>query len=283
MHLGHARTALVAFLRARQHAGSVLMRIEDLDQARCRPEFETAILRDHEWLGLTWDEGPVRQSTRTRAYESALKKLEQEGGLFFCSCTRRELREAGAPHVEDRQPPYPGTCFESPAHPERPLAARFRSTSLPAFVDRFSGPQSSPGADAFIVRRSDGTFAYQLAVVVDDAEAGVTEVVRGDDLLHATHLQLALYRALDFDAPCFLHVPLVMSEDHTRLAKRRGSTGVHEYRDAGWTKERLLGVLAQSLGVGDGSPVSMDELVEHFELRSVPKEPVVLPSLRRFE
>lgn len=252
------------------------MRIEDLDEARSKPAFETAILRDHEWLGLTWDEGPVRQSTRKDVYESALETLEQKRVVFGCSCTRRELREASAPHTEDQQPAYPGTCFKKPLHPERPLATRFRAHELPAFVDEFCGAQPSPGSDAFIVRRSDGIFAYQLAVVVDDGEAGVTEVVRGDDLLHATHLQLALYDALEITAPRFLHVPLVVSPEGKRLAKRYGSPGVHEYREAGWTKERVLGELAASLGVSDGAPISMDELVARFDFKHMPKTAAVL-------
>ena len=228
MHLGHARTALVTWLRARREAGRIVMRIEDLDPPRVREGSEESILRDHAWLGLDWDEGPFHQSTRTARYEAALARLEAAGRVFPCTCTRKEVQAAtaSAPHGDDG-PRYPGTCRERPSHPERDPAIRFRMDDGPGFVDALAGPYEAGrvGGD-FIVRRSDGLFAYQLAVVVDDHEMGVTEVIRGDDLLPSTPRQIALYEALGWTPPSFLHVPLVLGEDGERLAKRHGSVAV---------------------------------------------------------
>ncbi len=264
MHLGHARTALVTWLRARQAGGRVVMRVEDLDPPRVRPGSAERIMADHRWLGLGWDEGPVFQSERTSAYETALQRLAPH--LFHCSCTRRELREASAPHGPGG-PVYPGTCYQGPTHPERPQAIRFRMTEGHGFSDEMVGDRAHTfGRDDFVVRRSDGLFAYQLAVVVDDIDAGVTEVVRGDDLLSSTPKQIALYRALGAEAPSWLHVPLVFDGEGERLAKRRRSLPVRAYQEAGWSPERLLGMLAQSLGVGDGSAMSLEAIAEEFSL-----------------
>lgn len=275
MHLGHARTALVAWLRARTQQGSIVMRIEDVDLPRVREGSEASILRDHEWLGLDWDEGPVNQSARFDRYEHVLQRLHRR--VFFCTCTRRELQEARAPHG----PPdaYPGTCRDGPTHPERDAAIRFRAEGRRRFVDLLRGEVEYPLTD-FVSRRSDGLVAYQLAVVVDDHDMGITEVVRGDDLLASTALQLELYDALEWEPPAWLHVPLVLGADGARLAKRHGSVGVEQYRDAGWSRERVLGLLAHSLGLRvDDSPVDLDTLRASFSLDAISREAVVLDPL----
>ncbi|NOY94465.1 MAG: tRNA glutamyl-Q(34) synthetase GluQRS [Deltaproteobacteria bacterium] len=276
MHLGHARTHLLAWLRARQLGGRVLMRIEDLDRQRTRAGAEEALLRDHEWLGLEWDEGPVRQSQRTDFYASALSELRDLGLVYACSCTRREVAAVSAPHEDE--PVYPGTCRSGPRHPERKTATRFRMPDTsPGFTDIYAGV-FEPGRvrGDFIVRRSDELFAYQLAVVVDDAEQGVTEVVRADDLLSSTPRQLALYAALGLTAPSFAHVPLVLGPTGARLAKRDGAMGIATLREAGVTREQLLGRLAFSLGLtASEAPTSLDELLG-ADLSTIRREPAVI-------
>lgn len=271
MHLGHARTALVAWLRARTAGGRIVMRIEDLDPPRVKPGSEASILRDHEWLGLDWDEGPFHQSDRFDRYTEVLETLRARGRVYPCTCTRRELQEASAQAPHGDEPVYPGTCRARPSHPEREPAWRFAIGDTsdargPGFLDVLGGLRPGVAGDP-ILRRSDALFAYPLAVVVDDHDRHITEVVRGDDLLPATSKQLALYDALDWAPPSFLHVPLVLGPDGTRLAKRHGSVGVADYRDAGWSSERLLGWLAFSLGlIDDPAPSDLNALRERFEL-----------------
>lgn len=275
MHLGHARTALVAWLRARAWDGTILMRIEDLDPPRVREGSEASILADHEWLGLDWDEGPVHQSARFDRYEAVLTELGER--VFDCTCTRKELQESQAPHGAPNA--YPGTCREGPTHPERPAAKRFRAEGSLRFRDALYGEVEHPLSD-FVVRRSDGLWAYQLAVVVDDHDMGITEVVRGADLLESTPMQVALHEALGWQPPAWLHVPLVLGADGARLAKRHGAVGIGEYREAGWSSERVLGMLAHSLGLRtDDSPVDLETLCGSFALDAISREPVTLDPL----
>ena len=220
MHLGHARTHLVAWLRARQASGRVVMRIEDLDLARTRPGSEHELLRDHEWLGLDWDEGPVRQSERLELYEQALAQLQRDGVVYPCSCTRRELQTSSAPHEDG--PIYPGTCRSGPLHPERPLALRFvMPEPSPGFTDAYAGEVEAGRVHGdFILRRSDGVFAYQLAVVVDDADQGITHVVRGADLLASTPRQIYLQGLLDLPMLHYMHLPVAVNEAGEKLSKQ---------------------------------------------------------------
>lgn len=262
MHLGHARTALVTWLRARLAGGAIVMRVEDVDAPRVREGSEVSILADHEWLGLDWDEGPAHQSARLGRYDEVLAELA--GRTFLCTCTRKEVHEASAPHGDPGV--YPGTCREGPTHPERDAAIRFRMDASPApFRDALHGVVDGGHADDFVLRRRDGLHAYQLAVVVDDHDMGITEVVRGDDLLSSTPRQIALYEALGWEPPAWLHVPLVVGEDGARLAKRHGAIAIGAYREAGWSPERLLGMLAASLGLLDTPRAAeLDELLERF-------------------
>ena len=220
MHLGHARTHLVAWLRARQASGRVVMRIEDLDLARTRPGSEHELLRDHEWLGLDWDEGPVRQSERLELYEQALAQLQRDGVVYPCSCTRRELQTSSAPHEDG--PIYPGTCRSGPLHPERPMALRFvMPEPSPGFTDAYAGEVEAGRVHGdFILRRSDGVFAYQLAVVVDDADQGITHVVRGADLLASTPRQIYLQGLLDLPMLHYMHLPVAVNEAGEKLSKQ---------------------------------------------------------------
>lgn len=269
MHLGHARTALVTWLRARKLGGRIVMRIEDIDRPRVVPGAAEAICRDHEWLGLDWDEGPVFQSSRDQVYERALRQLEEAGRVYPCTCSRKEIAEiASAPHG-DEGPRYPGTCRNGRVHADRPPALRFRfDDPSPGFDDLVAGvyPAGRVGGD-FVLRRADGTWAYQLAVVVDDAEAAIDEVIRGADLMSSTPRQIALYRALDLPVPRFAHVGLVVDSAGTRLSKRHGATSIESLRDAGRTPEEVIGLLARSLGLTRRPrPIRAEELISAFEL-----------------
>lgn len=286
LHLGNARSALLGWLQARAAGGLFLLRIEDLDRARCRPQFLEDLLRDLEWLGLAWDEEPLYQSQRGEVYEEALAGLERQGRIYPCFCTRAEIaRAASAPHAGEEGPRYPGTCahLSSEARAERARtrtpALRFRAApGVVSFVDGLQGPYAQDVEAAvgdFVVRRNDGVASYQLAVVVDDAASGITDVLRGEDLLSSTPRQIQLYEALGLSAPRFFHVPLVLGEDGRRLAKREGAFALAELRERGLAPERVLGVLAAWSGLGEGSPVSLAELVQRFRSEALPRTPVV--------
>jgi len=282
MHLGNARTALLAWLDARARGGRMLLRIEDLDRDRCRPEYARAIRDDLAWLGLDWDAETRPQSRRDPDYAAALERLSQQGLVYECFCTRRELAAvASAPHGSDDQPAYPGTCRELTAAQRERLRAEGKRPALRVRMpgaavevrDRLHGSGPRPVGGDVIVRRSDGLYAYQLAVVVDDAADGVTDVVRGDDLLGSTARQVALQRLLALPQPVYAHVPLVLGEDGERLAKRHGAVAVADVRAAGATAREVVGALAGSAGIGDGRAVSAAELIEGFELTRVTRRP----------
>lgn len=272
LHPGHARTALVTWLQARKHAGRIVMRIEDLDRPRVVPGSADQICRDHEWLGLDWDEGPVFQSSRDEAYERALARLDAAKLVYPCTCSRREIAEiASAPHGEDG-PRYPGTCRRGATKPGQPAALRFLlSEPAPGFDDAVCGhyPEGRAGGD-FVLRRADGVWSYQLAVVVDDAEAGISEVIRGADLLDSTPRQIALCRALGYTVPSFAHVGLLVDAAGNRLAKRNGAISIASFREAGRSAEDLIGMLACSLGLTvDATPIRAKDLIPSFELSAI--------------
>ena len=289
MHLGNARSALLGWLQARAAGGTFLLRIEDLDRARCRPQYLEDLYRDLEWLGLTWDEPPLVQSQRDDVYREALEKLERSGHLYRCFCTRAEIaRAASAPHgPSDEGPRYPGTCAglspESLAERSRARALALRFRPPPGEVCFEDGLQGRTCQDVasvvgdFVVRRNDGVASYQLAVVVDDAASGITDVLRGEDLLASTPRQLQLYEALGLKAPRFWHVPLVLGEDGKRLAKREGAFALAELRERGIAAEPVLGLLAAWSGLGEGGPVSLEELVRRFRTEALPRTPVKAP------
>jgi glutamyl-tRNA synthetase len=303
MHLGNARTALLAWLAARRAGGAVVLRIEDLDRSRIVPGAEQRLADELRWLGLDWDEGPdrggphapYRQSERTARYDRAVDRLLETGRAFLCACSRADVaRAASAPHEDngDEGPRYPGTCIVlPPASVEarardigrRPVV-RFRGAGeRVSFVDGLHGPCDPfgpAGVDDFVLRRADGTAAYQLAVVVDDAAMEITDVVRGDDLLRSTPRQLALYGALGLPAPAFAHVPLVLSPGGERLAKRTRPLSVGDLRQRGMAPEEIVGALAASAGlVAAGVRATPADLIAEFTFERLRREPTEIGSL----
>ncbi len=292
-HVGNARTYLIAWLRARSQGGRIVLRIEDIDSPRVKAGADQQACDDLRWLGLDWDEGPIVQTQRLAHYEEALRRVQEQERVYPCTCTRSDIeRAASAPH--DDLPGasiYPGTCAGRRVADADTLADpycwRFRlSQDEFEFRDGFLGPVSvdlrAAGGD-FVVWKSAGTPAYQLAVVVDDVAQGVTEVVRGDDLVPSTPRQLLLYDALGLAPPGFVHVPLVVGPDGRRLAKRHGDTRLSSLRQAGVTPEALLGLLAWSCGwIDKRRAVCAAELLPLFQLESIPPGPFVLtPDLLR--
>jgi glutamyl-tRNA synthetase len=291
LHLGNARTALVAFWHARAQGGAFVMRVEDLDTKRSREAFVTTNLDELRWLGLTWDEGPdvggpyepYRQSERSGRYERALKTLQAAGRLFACYLSRKDLQElASAPHgaapvygpaqraINKRLGPQKREAGKAPS-------LRFRAPpGRVAFTDLLAGPvtfDAEREVGDVVVRRADGEWAYQLAVVVDDLEMRITHVVRGDDLLPSTGAQLLLYRALGAPPPTFMHVPLLLEADGTRMAKRKGALTLSALRAAGVRPERVVGLLAYSLGLlTRPTEIAAEELIAGFNIRALHRE-----------
>jgi glutamyl-tRNA synthetase len=239
LHLGTARAALVAWQRARRAGGTLVLRLEDLDAPRVVPGSAEALLEDLHWLGLDWDEGPHRQSQRLGLYQEALERLKLQGLAYPCTCSRKEIAGiASAPHG-DEGPPYTGVCRQGPRHPGRPAAWRFKMADF---------------ADDFVLQRSDGIFAYQLACAVDDGLMGITEVLRGEDLRSSAPRQAALLTALGFPVPAYVHVPLVLGADGQRLAKRNGALPIRELRGAGMSPQQVQALALENLTDLEGKP-----------------------------
>jgi glutamyl-tRNA synthetase len=258
LHLGHARTFWIAQERSRAAGGTLILRNDDLDAARCRPEFTAAMLEDLRWFGLSWSEGPdlggpvapYAQSERMPQYVAAFEKLRALGAIYPCTCSRQDvLRALGAPHAGEEEPIYPGTCRPLAGNDQGQMARaevnwRFRvpDGETLSFVDRALGPHTEiAGQDFgdFLVWRKDGFPSYQLACTVDDAAMGITEVVRGTDLLTSTCRQLLLYRALALPVPDFYHCPLMTDARGIRLAKRDDALSLRTLRGHGATPEAL--------------------------------------------
>ena len=305
LHLGNVRTFLIAWLRVRSRAGALVLRMEDLDHPKIKRGAARETLDDLRWLGFDWDEGPdlggpfapYTQSERRTHYARALHKLVGRGRAYPCVCSRRDV-EAGqsAPHAEDGLF-YPGTCRGRFA--DYPAACRMLSAGrLPAwrfrvaagervaFEDGFHGRVEQDVAAAsgdFVLARDPDGAGYMLAVVADDAAMGITEVVRGDDLLPATPRQILLYRELDLRPPAFVHVPLVVSEEGRRLAKRHGDTRIRAFREAGVPPGKIIGLLAWWCGwAAWGETLPLNALLPRFDMRQMQREPAVLPpAIRR--
>ncbi len=285
LHLGNLRTALLAWLFARCAGGQFVLRVEDLDRPRMRQGATQRMLDDLRWLGIDWDEGPdvggpyapYIQSERQSLYIASLQRLQEAGLLYPCYCSRAEIaRAASAPH-EDEGPRYPGTCRHLSEKRRHELEAAGRRPSLRfrvdderrvTFSDLLAGRQHQHVQKVvgdFIVRRADGIFAYQFAVVVDDALMQITQVVRGADLLASTARQILLYEALGSPVPVFAHVPLLADSEGKRLSKRLQSEGLEPLRAVGETPGRVVGRLAASCGlVEEGVVISAIELKERF-------------------
>ncbi len=295
LHLGNARTALVAWLRARSHShsqrGAFVMRVEDLDGPRTVAEAVTGNLEELRWLGLDWDEGPdvggpyapYTQSQRDAVYEEALETLRQKDLIFECYLSRKDLRElASAPHGQgfvygEQERTENERCRLEKVESGKRASLRFRVGGEQLhFHDLLAGEQTVDAARQvgdFVVRRADGLWAYQLAVVVDDIAMKINEVVRGDDLLTSTGAQLLLYRALGETPPQYLHVPLLLDEEGQRMAKRKGSLTLNALREAGVSPQRVTGLLAYTLGlVSEPEEVTPTDLLKDFSLDNLRRE-----------
>lgn len=288
LHLGNARTFLINWLMARKCGWKIILRIEDIDGPRIKRGADVQAIEDLKWLGMDWDEGPIYQSARMTDYSGALDRLIARGHAYACTCSRSEAAQAAsAPHAEDGTSVYPGTCrgryqsiAEAQAMSGKSPAIRFAvPPGKVEFDDAFAGHQSFDVARRlgdFVIAKADGTPAYQLAVVVDDAAMGVTKIVRGDDLLDSTPRQILLYRALGMESkqPKYCHLPLVRGEDGRRLAKRHGDTRLSHYRAAGVPRGRVLALLARWSGMAGFDTLEPDDLLERFELEQVPHQAV---------
>ena len=286
LHLGNLRTALLAWLFARSMGARFLVRMEDLDSSRVRPGLEEVQLADLRALGLDWDGPVVRQSERMALYEEAISRLDADDRLYPCYCTRAEIRAAAsAPHGISAADRYPGTCRELTAAERdekdasgRPPALRVRSEGARiSFRDRLLGlHEEEEEVDDFVVRRNDGAPAYQLAVVVDDADQGIGEVVRGADLVDSTPRQLLLYGLLGLPAPSYAHVPLVLGADGRRLSKRHGAVTLADRRALGEKPGEVLAWMARSLGLAaPGETLAPTDLLWRFDPGRLPLEPTV--------
>jgi glutamyl-tRNA synthetase len=252
MHAGHARTFMAAWQRAQEAGGSIVLRIEDLDPLRCRPEWTERAMDDLAWLGIRWNEGPVFQSQRRAVYETVWRRLRDAGVIYPSTVSRKELRDAAhAPHEEDEAEPIfppelraaPGTGRDAPSPSGVVWRFRVPDGETIRFVDGLRGPQSFTAGEHFgdfVVWRKDDVPAYELAVVADDIEMGITEVVRGEDLLLSTARQLLVYRALDATPPSWFHTPLLRDANGRRLAKRHAPLSIRALRERGMTPEEML-------------------------------------------
>jgi glutamyl-tRNA synthetase len=275
LHLGNVRTFLWAWLSARSQSGRVLLRVEDLDSGRIRPGVAEELLRDLRWLGLDWDEAPVFQSGRRGAYPEALSRLGDR--VYPCRCTRGDIAASqSAPHEGETELRYPGTCraYRGPG-----VSWRLRvEPGRVDFVDRLYGPQSidvDRTAGDFVVAKTPDHPAYQLAVVWDDLSSGVTEVVRGDDLIPSTARQILLYRALGEPPPAYGHAPLLVTPEGKRLAKRDGGSQIAALRARGVGPRRIIGVLSDWSGLGGGE-ASPGDLVARWSWERLNSERIVL-------
>lgn len=291
MHLGNAWSALLAWLSVRSRGGVMVLRLEDLDPDRCKRPLCDGVEADLRWLGLDWDEGgsaggdAYYQSQRGAYYQAALDRLRNMDLLYPCFCTRGQLHAPNAPHRSDGEVIYPGTCRDLTER-EREERAKTRRPALRirvpdreiTFTDLLQGTyQENLARDCgdFILRRSDGVFAYQLAVVVDDGLMGINQVVRGSDLLTSTPRQIFLQRLLGYSTPEYCHVPLLCAPDGRRLSKREADLTLDSLRASGVRPEEIVGRLACCAGLMDRpEPISPRELIPLFDLSKLPREDI---------
>lgn len=287
MHLGNLWSCLLAWLSARSAGGQIFLRLEDLDPDRCRPEYCDQVMRDLEWLGLDWDGMPMYQSKRTQAYADAFQMLEEKGLIYPCFCTRAQRLAASAPHRSDGIQIYDGRCFRL-AEDERRSMLKNRNPAwrihVPeqtvSFTDLLQGDFHqvlSRECGDFILRRSDGVYAYQLAVVVDDGAMGVTQIVRGSDLLSSSSRQLWLQEQLGLPHPEYGHVPLLLSPDGHRLAKRDHSMELGALQTQ-YSAQELIGALAYAAGlIPEPAPITPRQLLPLFSWEKLPTADLCLP------
>ncbi|RMF43954.1 MAG: tRNA glutamyl-Q(34) synthetase GluQRS [Planctomycetota bacterium] len=306
LHVGNARSLLLAWLSVRQRGGRLWLRIEDIDSPRVKPWAVQQTLEDLQWLGLDWDSfsekqldaggrprvsglpGVAVQTERTERYREVLQRLIDGAAVYPCTCSRSDIAAAAsAPHESPHLPAlegtvYPGTCRLGDSIRSSDAAFAWRFLTPPTSVSWTDGVRGVQTARVdvqlgdFVVARSDGTPAYQLAVVIDDYDMGVNEIVRGDDLIPSTFRQLVLQQHLGWPAPAYYHVPLMVGPDGRRLAKRHGDTRVAFLRDAGVTPAALIGYLAWTLGlVPDREPRSPASLIGCLDWGRIPTSPTV--------
>lgn len=288
LHLGNARTFLVNWALARQQGWHIVLRIEDLDSPRIKPGVTDETIETLSWLGIDWDEGPYFQLVDLTPYEEAVAQLASEGEAYSCRCTRGQIETASlsAPHGDEHELRYPGTC--RPPHKEPislggcPAEAAIRlrvPDGTTRFNDHFAGEQEfnvQQSVGDFLVRTKNQLPSYQLAVVVDDARQKIDQIVRGDDLLSSTPRQMLLYEKLRLGRPpSYTHLPLVVGPDGRRLAKRHGDSRINHYREMGVAAEKIIGLIADWCGVGIRTSMSASEFLNRFQLQQIPHEPIV--------
>ncbi len=286
LHVGNLRTAMLAWLSAHSHGGELRLRIDDLDQRVCEVEHEESQRRDLDALGITFTGSELRQSERTDVYLDAIDSLRHEGLLYGCYCSRREVREAAAaPHVHLPEGAYPGTCRDltdeqrAERSESRPAAWRVRTGNVEVSFDDVNFGEQSELVDEFVIQRNDGVPSYNLATVLDDEEQGVTEVVRGADLLVGTARHVWLREQLGLRQVTHAHVPLVLNSTGERLAKRDGAVTLSDLAAAGVDTDAVRGKLAVSLALAEpGELVTMSDLLARYNASELSLEPTVWDS-----
>lgn len=274
LHMGNMRAALCAWLHAKLSGSTFVLRVEDIDEQRSQGRFIAQLVEDLRWLGIDFDEGPEQggpcepyvQSQRTALYEGAFALLREQGRVYPCHCSRREIREAASAPDPGKELVYPGTCRGREAAREGEAAWRFvpaaRALGVEDGVKGRIVQQLDEEVGDFVIKRRDGLFAYQLAVVVDDLAMGMTDVVRGEDLFDSTPRQVELIEALGGEAPRYWHVPLMVDEQGEKLSKRTEACAMGALREQGWRAEQVVGELGAGLGwVEQGASLSVQELL----------------------
>ncbi len=277
LHVGGARTALFSWLYARKHGGQFVLRVEDTDLERSTAESVNAILEGMTWLGLEYDEGPFFQTERFARYGEVIERLLAEGRAYRCDCTRERLDALREEQMGRKEKPrYDGHCRGREVSPDSPHVVRFRTPveGVTVIDDLVQGRVTIPNGelDDLIIRRSDGSPTYNLTVVVDDLDMGISHVIRGDDHLNNTPRQVHILKALGAEPPRYAHVPMILGDDGSRLSKRHGSVSVVQYREQGYLPEALLNYLVRlGWSHGDQEVFSLDEMLEHFDIDGVNK------------
>ncbi len=275
LHIGGARTALFNWLFARKNHGKFILRIEDTDKARSTKEAVNAIIESMEWLGLDWDEGPYFQSQRYDIYNSTIDRLLSTGKAYYCHCSPEELEQKRKEAIrKGAKPKYDGKCRELGLGPAPGAVVRIKTpqTGITEFKDLVKGPIrfNNSELDDLVLKRSDGSPTYHLAVVSDDISLGINYVIRGDDHVNNTPRQILIYQALGEPLPVYAHVPMILGPDRTRLSKRHGAMSVLAYRDMGYLPQALLNSLARlGWSYGDQEKFTKEELIEKFSLENV--------------
>ncbi|WP_020160409.1 MULTISPECIES: glutamate--tRNA ligase [Methylobacter] len=276
LHVGGARTALFSWLYARKHGGRFILRIEDTDLERSTQESVNAILEGMTWLGLEYDEGPFYQTQRFDRYKEVIQQLLDQGDAYYCYCSKEELDQLRAEQMANKQKPrYNGKCRDSAEGPGEGMPViRFKNPTdgVVTIPDLVKGDivVANKELDDLIIARADGTPTYNLTVVVDDMDMGVTHVIRGDDHINNTPRQMNILRALGAEMPKYAHLPMILGSDGARLSKRHGAVSVMQYRNDGYLPDALLNYLVRlGWSYGDQEIFSLDEMVEYFQLENV--------------